>query len=435
MPSNPSGCADANGFALPVRAERSFVGAVISGAADAPASALRSQDLSDPFCQRVYIACEGLIARGRQPDYVTLLDEHAEFDPVALDQLISEGAMDASLIDQHIRSIREASNRRKFAAVCAQGSDMALRSPKPLSQTLAAVTQVIDRLSAAVAESMAVTGTDALVELDGWLSGSAPEAILSTGIPSLDATLGGGLRPGRLLVIGARPGVGKSALLSQIALRALADGRRVLYVSLEMGEREVVLRMMAHLSGVPCDHLERRALTQEETLAVAGAYGRAMPDNLFLVTGASTPAAIRAEAMRLQSGGGLDLICVDYLQLMGPDTAIANRAEAVGAISRALKRLAMELRCPIAAASQVNRSSTYGEERPPRLSELRESGSIEQDADAVLLLHCPQGSRTQPVKAVELAVAKNRQGALAAHSVLFDAPHMRFCDAPPRMPH
>lgn len=423
MSSNPSGLAN------PVRAERSFVGAIIMGDAAVESSGVSDLDLCDPFCQRVYLACEELAKAGHQPDLATLCDQYPSFSIQAVNQLMQEAALERSLITQHIRSILDASSRRKFADICRSGGELALRSAKPLSETVFAVQQAMDKVCAAVADGLAVNGTDALVELDGWLSRTEEEALFPTGIPALDDTLCGGLRQGRLTVIGARPSVGKSALLAQIALQALTEGRRVLYVSLEMGEREIMLRMVAHHSGVPCNRLEGRDLTEDELIRVAEAYGKAMPGNLFIATSAVTPAAIRQEAVRLRHSGGLDLICVDYLQLMQAGRNTSNRAEAVGSISRALKQLAMELRCPVVAASQVNRSSTYGEERAPRLSELRESGSIEQDADAVLLLHCPERSRSLSIKTLELAVAKNRQGALANLSVLFDAPRMRFCDA------
>ena len=120
------------------------------------------------------------------------------------------------------------------------------------------------------------------------------------------------------------------------------------------------------------------------------------------------------------------MICVDYLQLLQPDVKTNGRVEAVGEISRALKLLAMELGIPVIAAAQVNRASTQGEERAPKLSELRESGSIEQDADIVFLLHAPQGEEQRGQKPMQLIVAKNRHGRTGLTDLMFDGALMRF---------
>lgn len=172
--------------------------------------------------------------------------------------------------------------------------------------------------------------------------------------------------------------------------------------------------------------MEAHTCSDGDKLAVLDAF-RLLPGESFAVsTAARTPAAIRREALRMRAAGGLDLLCVDYIQLLQPDVKTNGRTEAVGEISRALKLLAMELGIPILAAAQVNRASTQGEERAPRLSELRESGSIEQDADVVILLHDPKETERRGAKPLQLFVAKNRQGRCGKLDLMFDGALMRF---------
>lgn len=410
-----------------LQAERSYVGALINGDARLQEDGINQRDFADAFCASVFAACAKLDAQGMRPDYVTLCTAHPEFDTAAVDRLCAEAAVDASIVHQHAAVLRDATARRDVGEICRHALNALGDQAVPMEDTLAKARKALDDVDRRVASGEAISGTDAITSLYAWMTSESPEKPISTGLPPLDAYLGGGFTGGRLIVIGARPGVGKSALLSFIAERALEEGLRVLYVSLEMSDQEVVTRMLAQAGGVPCSRIQGRSLTEEDYEAFAMSCGAFTTENLMISTGAGTPAQIRRAALRMRAAGGLDLICVDYLQLMHADCACANRVEEVSEISRRLKRLAMEMGCPVLAAAQVNRASVYGGERAPRLSELRESGSIEQDADVVLLLHSTREEiASRGMRPVALAIAKNRHGGCAHMGLGFSGESMRF---------
>ena len=411
-----------------LRSERSYVGALINGDARMEDCVLKANDFADPLCRSVFKALAALHAAGESTDYATLCYKHEELDLREVTAMTGEAKVDAAIIRRLEGNIRDASNRRSARALLMRAFDLLADKNHPLEETIGMTGAALARFSAQMVPQDVIAGDDALVAFHRWLCEEKAEEGRSTGLAGLDKALGGGIRGGRLVVVGARPGVGKSALLSFIATDALEKGRRVLYVSLEMGAQEVMLRMVAKSCAVGCDRMQSKALTPQEEEAVVTAYEMLGGRNLSIATGADTVGAIRREALRMRAAGGIDLVCVDYLQLMQGAGKAGSRAEAVGEISRGLKLLAMELDCPVIAASQVNRASTYGEERAPRLSELRESGSIEQDADVVLLLHSPANSKKGAARRVQLAVAKNRQGKREEMDLTFVGATMRFCE-------
>ena len=407
--------------------ERSYIGAVLMGYTRAADSGLRADDFADPFCSRVFALCLSLEAQGKTADLVTVGD--ADEDVRELIQLTCETTTDAALHKQHAENIRSASHRRQFISVCAEAAKMAQDGAQSLETTIHLTRSAIDAVGAFTASQDAVSGTDALVEFNDWLYAENPEPPIPTGLGSLDRNLGDGLQGGKMVVVGARPAVGKSALLSKMALGAIKRGKRVLYVSLEMSPREIVSRMMSSLACVSAAKMEARTLDEAEHARLIESYALFRGDNLLVSTAAVTPSQVRRAALKARAKGGLDMVCVDYLQLMHADGKTGGRTEEVGEISRALKLLAMELGCPVVTAAQVNRASTQGEDRAPRLSELRESGSIEQDADVVILLHKPQGGeRIGGSCALQLYVAKNRQGKCGIHDLTFYGDHMRFAE-------
>ena len=410
-----------------VRSERAYIGAVLMGYARASDSGLRSDDFTDGLCRRVYAKCLTLEAQGRTADLVTVCDDME--DTGALIDLTGETSVDVSLVEQHCANIRTASMRREVTDVCTSAVRMAQDADIPIEQTVGMAKKSMDAVCANGSTSDVMPGTDAVVAFHEWLYDERREEPIRTGIPGLDKNLGGGMAGGKLIIVGARPAVGKSALLSAMALEAIRQGRRVLYVSMEMSAREIVSRMIASVTQVSAAKIEARTLDDEEKLRVTEGYAAISGDSLYISTTAGTPLAVRRAALRVRAKGGLDMVLVDYLQLMHADGKANGRAEEVGEISRALKLLAMELHCPVVAAAQVNRASTQGEERAPRLSELRESGSIEQDADVVILMHRPNGAdRPGGGHSIQLVVAKNRQGSVGKHELIFFGDTMRFAE-------
>lgn len=259
-----------------------------------------------------------------------------------------------------------------------------------------------------------------------WLDKREPEKAISTGIQKIDVKLSGGLKGGRLYVIGARTGVGKSALMCSMATAAIEKSARVLYVSLEMGAQENVARMISSVSGVPLGRINNRStLSDGDHGAIIESCARLPGNNFRFSVRARTPEDIRRAALKMRAQTGIDMIVVDYIQLLQPDTKASSRVEAIGSITRALKLLAMEFDIPVLSAAQVNRAGAQGG-GAPRLSDLRESGSIEQDADVVFLMHREDGQEKREKKRVSIAIAKNRQGGTGTGDFIFDGALMRF---------
>lgn len=413
------------------RSERVFLGAVLNCQTRAADHDLKADDFTTPHLRRLFSICTQLEAQGKQADLVTVFDA-AETDAELLAQLAAEAAVESSLIGQYAENIRTAARRRKLVDVCAKLIKSAQDAVKPLDEEIAKARIALDRISAETMTGDTVKGTDALVDFYTWLPEGDATPPISTGLTRLDQHMNGGIRGGRLMVIGARPAVGKSALLSSVAVNALRKGQKVLYISREMGEREIISRMVSTLTGVTQGKIEGHTLSggDYESVYKLGIDG----DNIWISTRAGTPAAIRRIALQMCAAGGLDLICVDYMQLLHADAKCGGRVEEMGEISRALKLLALEMRIPIIAAAQVNRLSTIGVNRPPALSELRESGSIEQDADVVLMMHAPsaesdeQRQRWEQTgrRPIQLFIAKNRSGRVGKLDLMFEGCRMRF---------
>ena len=240
-----------------------------------------------------------------------------------------------------------------------------------------------------------------------------------TGFSKLDE-ITGGLEGGDVIVIGARPGVGKSAFTSQIILEMEKAGKRIGFYNLEMSEKQVYERLLSNQSGIRLNRI-RRAIQflgdEKERFESANQMLGKM--DILISSGTKSVSEIRNECRHQE----LDCIIIDYLQLVRADTRYQSRASEVGAISKAIKALAMELNVPIIALSQLNRTSEMRETKEPTMGELREAGDIEQDASIIILLwNLDNEDKTRK----GLKVDKNRQGELGKIVYRFDGNEMRF---------
>lgn len=253
-----------------------------------------------------------------------------------------------------------------------------------------------------------------------------------TGISALDAQLSG-IFGGKLMVVGARPGTGKSALALSAAMASQHNGT-VLFCSYEMAPDEIMGRALANLSGVDSSKIALRKLHADDYPVMAPHYNTAARMDICFTTKARTPAKVRTEALKVAQDKGLALIVIDYLQLMNSGRKAESRRVEVGQISNALKALALELDVPIMALSQLNRQSEAKADREPDLADLRESGDIEQDADIIVLMYQPRDNESREemlndmgYKTVRLMLGKNRQGQIGQRiDTVFDGAHMKF---------
>ena len=288
--------------------------------------------------------------------------------------------------------------------------------------------------------------------LEKRITGELKESGIKTGFHDLDEKTGG-FQPSNLIILAARPSVGKSAFVANIAENvAVRQNKAVAFFSLEMSESELSQRFIASHSGVKGDVLRKGKLSTEkgrdrDWKKVNKALNELSEVPLYIdVTSDLGLLDLRAKARRLdgmvrneQKGTdredeGLSLVIIDYLQLMRMDDRIANRAEQVGQVSRGLKLLASELQVPVVALSQLNRANENRPDKRPMLSDLRESGNIEQDADMVLFLYREDVYKKDPKErdgTAEVLVSKNRNGPIGMSPLVFRAHIPQFVEQAP----
>lgn len=247
-----------------------------------------------------------------------------------------------------------------------------------------------------------------------------PGVLVNTGYSMLDRILNG-LRPGDMIVVAGRPGMGKSAFAVNVARQVCQEGKRVALFSLEMSKDQIAQRFLSMESGVMADSIRSANLTEEDWEKLVEAANRLNKLDLFMDdTSGITLSEIRAKCRRLLP---LDLIMIDYMQLMSSShgNKTTTREQEVSHISRSMKALAREFDCPVIAMSQLSRNPEGRTNKRPMLSDLRESGSIEQDADMVLMLYREDYYEEDTDKAniVEVNAAKNRNGSTGTISLYF----------------
>lgn len=244
------------------------------------------------------------------------------------------------------------------------------------------------------------------------------------GFPTLDDLLGG-LEGGDMIVVGARPAVGKSAFVTQITKNLAKQGKRIGFFNLEMQTKQVYERFVVSESGIRLTRLRKAThfLGDEKERFDAANRVLEQANNIVITTGSKSIGEIRAESLHMD----YDVIIIDYLQLLRADVSYrGNRTAEVGAISKAIKGLAMELNIPIIALSQLNRGSEVRETKEPTMAELREAGDIEQDASVIILMwNVNQDDYSKKGCKIE----KNRQGKLGKQVLNFDGDLMKFTES------
>jgi replicative DNA helicase len=262
----------------------------------------------------------------------------------------------------------------------------------------------------------------------GGLSG------VPTGFTDLDS-LTNGLHAGQMVVIAARPAVGKSALALDFARSAAIKNMMPTVVfSLEMGRNEITMRLLSAEARVPMHIMRTGQMSDDDWQRLARRMSEVADAPLFIDDSPNMSLMeIRAKCRRLKQRHDLKLVIIDYLQLMSTPGKVESRQQEVSAMSRSLKLLAKELEVPVIALSQLNRGPEQRQDKKPMLSDLRESGSIEQDADVVILLHREDAYERESPRAGEadLIVAKHRNGPTATVTVAFQGHYSRFVDMAP----
>ncbi|RWZ51117.1 replicative DNA helicase [Labedella phragmitis] len=279
-----------------------------------------------------------------------------------------------------------------------------------------------------IAVDAAIEDIEAAKGRDGQFTG------VPTGFSGLDQ-LTNGLHPGQMIIIAARPALGKSTLALDLArAAAIKHNMPAIFFSLEMGRSEIAMRLMSAEASVPLQSMRKGTLDQRDWTTIASVRGRINDAPLYIDDSPNmTLVEIRAKCRRLKQKVGLRLVVIDYLQLMTSGKRVESRQQEVSEFSRALKLLAKELQVPVIALSQLNRGPEQRADKKPAISDLRESGSIEQDADMVILLHRESAYEKENPRAGEadLIVAKHRNGPTDTVTVAFQGHFSRFTDMAP----
>ncbi len=427
-----------------VAAEQSVLGGMLLSK-DAIADVvevLRPDDFYRPAHQTVYECILDLYGRGEPADAVTVsahLTNRGDLSRVG----------GAPYLHTLISSVPTAANAGYYARI--------VRERAVLRRLVTAGTRIVqlgyatdggdvdEIVNAAQAEVYAVTErrtSEDYLPLSEIIEGAIDEIEASshrgdglTGIPTGFADLDrltNGFHAGQMIVIAARPAVGKSTLgLDIVRSASIHHKMSSVIFSLEMGRNEITMRLLSAEARIPLQNMRKGTMREEDWTRLAKTMGDVSESPLFIDDSPNMSLMeIRAKCRRLKQRHGLRLVVVDYLQLMSSGKRVESRQQEVSEFSRALKLLAKEIEVPVIAMSQLNRGSEQRQDKKPMLSDLRESGSIEQDADMVMMIHREDMYEKESPRAGEadIMLVKHRNGPTANVTVAFQGHYSRFVD-------
>jgi len=403
---------------------------------------LRPEDFYREAHQTIYRAIVDLHDRRLPADFITVVDElerqgHLDLigGPAYLTSLI--GVVPTSVHAEHYGHIVERTSlMRRLIAAAGQIAALAYEEREDLDEVIDEAEHILFEVSQRRISSSLVPIRDVIksyYDRIEFLVEHPDETLgVPTGFADLDRLLGG-LQPSDLIIIAARPGVGKTSLAVSVACNAALKYNSVVAVfTLEMAAEQLVQRMISAYAGIDSQRLRSGRIEDIEWEHFARASGTLSKTSIFIDdTPSPTPMEVRTKARRLAAEYDLDLIIVDYLQLMrGSERRRENRVQEISYISRSLKAMARELNVPVIALSQLSRAVEARPNKIPQLSDLRESGSIEQDADVVMFIYRDEmyNEDTDRPNIADIIVAKHRSGPTDTIWLRFEPTLTRFDD-------
>ncbi len=435
------------GLPVSMEAERSILGAVLldNSLYDQAAEHLTPDDFSLDAHRRIYSRMRDLQESGRPVDMITLveeLDRRKEVEAIGgvayLSSLI-DGVPERPSIEHYVRIVRDKALLRGLINVSQNAIAEAIEHSDEAEEVLGRAEEAIFRLSEGRIGQTFMNIPDIIRSSFGSLEELYKRGQEITGLAThytLLDRLTSGLQPSDLIIIAARPSMGKTAFAMNIAENAaVLDGKVVGVFSLEMSREALLMRMLASHAQVDSKDLRQGFLTKEDMRKLTRATEDLSRSKLYIDDSPSISVSeMRAKARRLKQTEGLDLLIVDYLQLMSAvpvgGKRFENRTQEVSAISRGLKARAKELKVPVVALSQLSRApESRGGDHRPQLSDLRESGSIEQDADVVAFIFREEVYKKDEPDLdgrAELIVAKQRNGPTDTLRMVFIKSYTRF---------
>ena len=408
--------------------ERSVLGAMIRSrqATQLAVERLNPADFFDPANREIFAAMKDMANESRPVDLVTLdaeLTRRGRLDAVggaAYLVELSQGVPSAANVQAYIRIVDEKATLRRLIAAADQILKESYTGQKENQEILEGAEKVIYSTFEKIEQ---------LVKNHGRIEG------VPTGYTELDEMLTG-LHPGELVLVAGRPAMGKTSIgMNFVENAAIRAGKKAAVFSLEMPAEQLAMRMLCTEARVDMQRVRRGQIEDEEWERLCDALVSIGPSAIYIdCTPGITVPEVRSKARRLQLEHGLDLIMIDYLSLMTATGKNGSRQEEVSQISRTLKGLAMELGVPVIALQQLSRAPTGRANHRPLLSDIRESGAIEQDADVVMFIHREDyyDPDTPDKNIAELIIAKQRNGSLGTVKLGWKGEYTWFMDLSPR---
>jgi replicative DNA helicase len=420
-------------------AEQSVLGAILldNGAFDAVWGTLETADFHRSEHRLIYEALGRQINSCKGADVVSTFEllkaEHEEADFGGLSYLhaLSTSVVSAARVRRHADIVREKSKLREVLAKLDEASEIA-RGAGDLPSKLDSIAALLNGIDAGNSARAPKPMSDVMIRvIDGInaaADGSAPPG-WPTGFPTLDRLHNGGIRPGKVYVLAARPSVGKSSVSWQILEQNAEAGRPCLDLNQEMEDEEIGQRALANTGRIDYGRIQTGQLTTEEWGRVAEGVDKLGNAPIWIDDEPSLN--LRAINSKARYVRGLKVLLVDYLQLCEGEGE--TRSAAVGSVSRGLKKLAKQLGIAVILLSQLNRKVDERPDKRPQMSDLRDSGEIEQDADAIWFMWPLDNELDAEVRSVGFEVAKNRGGKKGAFVMNFEGSRQRWTESTRRL--
>ena len=421
-------------------AEQSVLGAIlIDKDAIATVSAIIApSDFYNPTNGVIFGTMLSLYEKGKPIDILTLRaaikknKNQKGIDVSYLTELINT-VPTAANIEHYAIIIKEAATKRALIAAGALISEMGFGQDQEIDAVLDKAESSIFAISQKNSQRSFIPLKEALAEsfdrIDELHKKGAGLRGVRTGFVDLDNALSG-MQQSNLLILAARPGQGKTAMIVNIAQYiAVTDKIPVAIFSLEMSKEELVDRLLVGQADVDAWRIKTGRLSETDFTKLSNAMGELADAPIFIDdTPGISVSQMRTKARRLLLEQNIALFIVDYLQLVDPGRRYDNRVQEVSIVSQSLKNLARELRVPVLAVSQLSRAVEHRGERKPQLADLRESGAIEQDADVVMFLYRPE-AELAPTMQTKLLIAKHRNGPMGEIDLIFRGDRIKFYNA------
>jgi replicative DNA helicase len=427
-------------------AEQSAIGGMLLSK-DAVADVIetvRGVDFYIPKHEIIFDAILGLYSHGEPTDVIAVTDELTKSGEIGR-------AGGAEYLHTLTGLVPTAANAGFYSSIVAEKAvlrRLVEAGTRIVQMGYASEGEVVDLVNNAQAEIYNVTGgvesedyvplidaiNTATDEIEAAAGRDGAMVGVPTGFAELDA-LTNGLHPGQLIILAARPAIGKSTLALDFARSAAVhNDMPTIVFSLEMGRSEIAMRLLSAEASIPLQNMRKGTIHQQDWSTLASIRGKIADAPLYIDDSPNmTLVEIRAKCRRLKQKVGLKMVIIDYLQLMTSGKKVESRQQEVSEFSRALKLLAKEIGVPVIAVAQLNRGPEQRTDKKPALSDLRESGSLEQDADMVILLHRESAyDKDSPRRGeADLIIAKHRNGPTDTITVGFHGHFSRFVDLPP----